>query len=236
MGGLPRGAVAARTRSADRGVADRPGQDSAHAAGHGRNLGRIPHPRRLRPLRRAAAQAVGVPRTLQGHSAAPTTMPTTATAGSSRPRAVISACPTCAAASWWATTSAMPTTAATARWAARRNTRSPSMRCPRTHTGRIFGPEVTAAGAAAATTPIPRPCRGMTARRLRNDGPHGRRQLAREPTALLHAGLCHADEVKFLSRDYRMAIRVRAQLRKWVRPGNVPNGRAVLGPLRQLLP
>ena len=37
--------------------------------------------------------------------------------------------PTCAAASWWATTSAMPTTAATARWAARRNTRSPSMRC-----------------------------------------------------------------------------------------------------------
>ena len=67
MGGLPRGAVAARTRSADRGVADRPGQDSAHTAGHGRNLGRIPYPRRLRPLRRAAAQAVGVPRTLQGH-------------------------------------------------------------------------------------------------------------------------------------------------------------------------
>ncbi len=67
MGGLPRGAVAALARSADRGVADRPGQDSAHAAGHGRNLGRIPHPRRLCSLRRAAAQAVGVPRTLQGH-------------------------------------------------------------------------------------------------------------------------------------------------------------------------
>ncbi len=48
MGGLPRGAVAARARSADRGVADRPGQDSAHTAGHGRNLGRIPHSRRLR--------------------------------------------------------------------------------------------------------------------------------------------------------------------------------------------
>ena len=46
MGGLPRGAVAARARSADRGVADRPGQDSTHAAGHGRNLGRIPHSRR----------------------------------------------------------------------------------------------------------------------------------------------------------------------------------------------
>lgn len=144
--------------------------------------------------------------------------------------------PTCAAASWWATTSAMPTTAATARWAARRNTRSPSMRCPRTHTGRIFGPEVTAAGAAAATTPIPRPCRGMTARRP------SERRTARAAAARTRTDRpitrwpMSCGRSKILITRLQNGNQSTCAAAQMVRPGNVPNGRAVLGPLRQLLP
>lgn len=144
--------------------------------------------------------------------------------------------PTCAAASWWVTTSAMPTTAATARWAARRNTRSPSMRYLRTHTGRIFGPEVTAAGAAAAATLIPKPYRGMTARRL-SEQRTARAAAVRTRTArpIIRWPMSCGRSKTLITRlqNGNQSTCAAAQM---VRPGNVPDGRAVLGPLRQLLP
>ena len=120
--------------------------------------------------------------------------------------------------------------------AARRNTRSPSMRCPRTHTGRIFGPEVTAAGAAAATTPIPRPCRGMTARRP------SERRTARAAAARTRTDRpitrwpMSCGRSKILITRLQNGNQSTCAAAQMVRPGNVPNGRAVLGPLRQLLP
>ena len=102
--------------------------------------------------------------------------------------------------------------------------------------GRIFGPEVTAAGAAAAATLIPKPYRGMTARRL-SEQRTARAAAVRTRTArpIIRWPMSCGRSKTLITRlqNGNQSTCAAAQM---VRPGNVPDGRAVLGPLRQLLP
>ena len=102
--------------------------------------------------------------------------------------------------------------------------------------GRTFGPEVTAAGAAAAATLIPKPYRGMTARRL-SEQRTARAAAVRTRTArpIIRWPMSCGRSKTLITRlqNGNQSTCAAAQM---VRPGNVPDGRAVLGPLRQLLP
>ena len=91
-------------------------------------------------------------------------------------------------------------------------------------------------GAAAATTPIPRPCRGMTARRP------SERRTARAAAARTRTDRpitrwpMSCGRSKILITRLQNGNQSTCAAAQMVRPGNVPDGRAVLGPLRQLLP